>query len=260
MVLLHRPPTLPPKLAKTLFNLIANNHTDDSSGLQIVERLFHPGTAVPEAAVGGLRLVTLANISLFVFPVSRRSMDQSGLSSFWRPELVELALDSWARVQDVLSGSLRILYHGVHLRLHTKIGLLQHIAMAKAHSGMSSEANGRNDDDLRAWVASSDYTVSKWHAGAMLAESKRLSPGTHDSAPTGEGAIGTGSSELDSLEAPHVAYCIYYATLVLWAGSVYTQDWTSVPEIHLHAGATILAKMRVRVSGLLAKALREIIT
>ena len=112
--------------------------------------------------------------------------------------------------------------------------------------------------ELRKWRDGDECDRALWHANELIRASygldnRRRSPDDDEesrSARTGEGFI----------EAPHIPFCIYLATLTLWAAAMVEQrpDITSA-KAHLENGVHILGYLKVRIAQVLRRVLRRLI-
>lgn len=171
---------------------------------------------------------------------------QDWYKQLWRTEFIELALDRWMRLQQQnISLAQTLLFHMTHIYLHSSITPLQRYAMAQATSQTILDI----PDEIRSWVASRDYEISRWHAEKILAATKQMSikdkvlNRLQDSSGTGQ--------------PPHLPYCLYFAILVIWYGTV-GPDTNAMAEGPVRQGIEILSGLKVHVAKLLTMAMREI--
>jgi hypothetical protein len=111
---------------------------------------------------------------------------------------------------------------------------------------------------LQKWRGGDDCDRARWHANELIRAAEGLSSrqGSQDeeeeciSARVGEGFI----------EAPHIPFCIYLATLTLWAAAMVEQNPSiASAEVHLESGVRILGYLKVRIAQVLRRALRRLI-
>ena len=161
----------------------------------------------------------------------------------WRIEFIELALDRWLRLQPQESESSQmLLFHMTNIYLHSNIPVLQRYAMARA----TSRVNNSLPNDIRSWVTSQDYEISRWHAEKIMHFAKRRK------------SLSEASSGTAMHEPPHLPYCLYFAILVHWYGSNISEN-TSNDDRSVLAGIELLSSLNVYVARLLTMALREML-
>lgn len=164
-------------------------------------------------------------------------------SQLWKTEFIELALDRWLRVQpQETNPSQMLLFHMTHIYLHSNIPVLQRYAMARA----TSRVNDNPPNLIQSWITSQDYQVSRWHAGKIMDIVKRRKAATE-----------TGS-ETTAPEPPHVPYCLYFAVLVHWYGTKYSESRLKDDRSVL-MGIGLLSGLNVYVASLLTMVLREML-
>jgi hypothetical protein len=196
-------------------------------------------------------LALLSVISWTIPHASPLSFGRVQPIDLWRPEFVELALDAWLGKQRDTSPPDIILFHMARISLHTDLELLQYFALARSNPQSQPQAD-KSDKDIRNWHASTHYAVARWNSARILLHIQKF---PHDKLEA-QRALGFYFGE--PLGSPHVAYCVYYATLVLWCGSVLNKENTLTNTLHLRTGISILATLKVRIGKVLCNALQEI--
>lgn len=256
VVLLQRPSGASPRLTNHVFTdqLVGDV---SSSGTPLLEALFTPGVAADNAKSDGPGLNALSTIAVFVHPAIPGAIGRNQAANIWRSEFVELALNSWAEVRPRNSISDLLLYRMIHISLHTNLELLQAYAHCKSHNEAGPGAH-TVFKDAEEWVTSLHYEIAQWHATRILLESHScLTERGKGQDTRGSSAQSDARPDGRLMDAPHVPYCIYYATLVLWCGSTLSSEWPTVQALHLGTSSYMLALLKVRVAGILANALSE---
>lgn len=93
--------------------------------------------------------------------------------------------------------------------------------------------------------------MSQWHAETIL----RL---VKESQAASRRRSQIDKDELIHSEPPHLPYCVYFATLVLWYGLWARNGQTSAQDTHLDASVQLLFSLRAHVSKILGHALLEL--
>ena len=252
VILLQRPPNLYLSQYEEFDSTCGPGRFSKDSLLDGVVSLFTPGSSVNRDTVSRNSLITLAVLSIYTWPAALRSANLDRRNSVWKTEFVELALNSWIQAQPKdVDFSSSVLFHMTNISLHANIKLLQ----CFAHTSVDSRARNPNNMiacNLRDWAASEEFDVAIWHAHALLRGAKQAIDGSLRHTTSVE-------VQLSTSEPPHLPYGIYFASLVLWCGSVVGKkdqaaDATSVVEL----GIQLLSGLKVRIAELLKSALREL--
>lgn len=165
----------------------------------------------------------------------------------WKTEFIELALDRWIRQQSQeVSYSQILLYHMTQIYLQSSLPLLQRHALVRA----ASRTNADLPEEVRAWVASPRYKVSKWHAENIILTVKR-----HAAL---KDAINRPTRQNGPSEPPHLPYCLYFAIVVLWYGSIASDNDGKLDRGVLE-GIELLSGLRIHVAKLLTMVLRDML-
>lgn len=156
------------------------------------------------------------------------------------------------------------IYHLMNIMLHANLAVVQHFAHSTPGSAARDAKKSATGKEITAWVQSRHYQIAHWHAEQLIT--------------TVEGAFVSSRNKSEQLsssrttsahaeprrlpyEAPHVPYAVYYATLVVWCGSILEQTtksssaggWASIAR-----GERILSLHDVHISQLLAHVLNEV--
>jgi hypothetical protein len=228
---------------------------------KLVTNLFTPGSSIDPASRHQDNITALATISIMAWSVLPRGIIQPGKRTLWRPEFIELALNRWANTQNNSTyWSTLLLYHLVHVNLHTNLGLIQRFAHSPAESPFRARS-GKAYACIEQWQKSRQFPIAKWHAQSILrrvkdamAASQKRSSDTLGDIPSGTGRY------LILPESPHLPYCIYFAALVLWCGSIVSADEKTSSASSIETCSQLLSVMKVRVAELLEGILRELRT
>lgn len=194
---------------------------------------------------------SLSAIIALAWPVLARDVKQTESPSLWRADFFELALNNWAKSQD-RSPPWRttILYNMMIMSIHANLGLI--LRLAHAPKGVRNRTESSTAfATLKRWRETRHFVIARWHAQALL---QRVRLGMKEEGEAGA-ALGRPSP---IVEPPHLPYCVYYASLVLWTSSLLSPDGTKDEELPKSTCVQILAGMKVRVAELLAGILRDL--
>ena len=258
VILLLRPPTS--KIRSDLENLQSSSYRSSISKPDYhLTALFNSGSATDQTGHHQNSIIALSTISILAWSVLPRGFSLQPSSTLWKPEFIELALDNWARViSNANDWSTLLLYHLLHISLHSNMGFVQRFAHSPADSPLRAKS-GVACRNLQQWQQNSHYVIAKWHAmsivrrvkDAMLANRKRPSDNLN-----GGRAEGGNLEATVSAEPPHLPYCVYFAGLVMWCGSFVSAEEKTLNAAALDACSQLLSAMRVRVAELLDGILR----
>ena len=228
---------------------------------KLVTTLFTPGSSIDHTSRHQDSIIALSTISIMAWPVLPRGVIRPGKRTLWRVEFIELALNSWAKTQnDSTTWSTLLLYHLIHINLHTNVDVVQRFAHSPAGSPFRSES-GKAYACIEQWRKSRHFSIAKWHARSIL---RRVKDATVAIQKRPSDTLGDLPSEtgrhLILPEAPHLPYCIYFAALVLWCGSVVSADEKTSSVSSIETSSQLLSVMKVRVAELLGGILRELRT
>lgn len=213
--------------------------------------LFQPAGPLT-SITGSLREV--ANLSTYTWATSPRGEEHSRVQRLWNPEFIELALERWVNVKQssmaVSDLPSILIYHLSHLHLQINFGILQR----SSHDFVkASEASSEKIfDTIRNCICAPSFKVAVWHAYAILRVVREMI------AVSGRRQLQV-SEQLHRLEPPHLPYCIYFATLILWYHEyVEKGPISSTREACLETGIHLLSMLKVQVAKVLANALCEL--
>jgi hypothetical protein len=177
----------------------------------------------------------------------------------WKPDFVELKLRNWIErpMADTEPSSL-ITYHMGHINLHVNIGFLQrHSRSLSRNDYRASKSSIKTSMWER--VSGQSHETATWHSHSLLklvrsmAETRFLLPHHPDSV-----ANQHTPSNRSFPQPPHLPFCVYFASLVLWYGAMCTAKPLNQQNIHLRNGAQLLESLSVHVAKYLARALYEL--
>lgn len=211
------------------------------------------------------RLVQLAEIASFSWFVSSHGPWGFREPALWKSDFVEVQLERWrtdCSSDTVIDPWTKSLYHMVHLNLHSNIDLLQRHARLVAKIG-HLPLRPSVFCSIERWRNSRHYRTCRWHAEQVLEivkSSSKQYPSTLTSRATGEAVCGSPRPPVANSEPPHVPFCIYYATLILWYGGVGQAQLgnTSSANMWIELGAGLLFQLKAHVATHLGKALYEL--
>ena len=198
------------------------------------------------------QLTQIGCMSWFVSPHGPSAWKPPNL---WKSDLVEIKLQQWyeehGRNSSCCSSTL-ILHHMICLNIHSNIDLLQRHARSVAKTRcLPTQANVFHT--IERWRSSRQYAICTWHA------TKILILGISDLTEVEH----VGSRPNLSPEPPHVPFCIYFATLVLWYGAAGRPDHEQQQRLKLggsciEIGARLLSNLKAHVAIHLRRALHEL--
>jgi len=227
----------------------------------LVTTLFTPGSSVASSYKQQDNIIALASIALISWPVLSRGITQPQKRTLWNAEYLELALNSWANIQkDSVSYSTLLLYHLSHVSIHTNMGLVQRFAHSPAESPFRTRS-GRAFACIEQWQKNRHYPVAKWHAQSILRRVKDAMAASQKQSFDSLGDVPSGTGRpLILSESPHLPYCVYFSALVLWCGSIVSNDEKISNLSSLETCSQLLSGMKVRVAELLEGILRGLKT
>lgn len=256
VILLQRPPAL----AAEDFTPVASLQTVERALPTLPRAIQDEQDSEPTEVI---RLAELASPSWFVSPHGPSGFPNPAL---WKADFVEVALERWYSSHESRTSSdawTTMLYHMVCLNMHSNIDLLQRHARLVAKTGRlpSQPAVFRSVDK---WRNSRHYRICKSHADMVLAIDMSFSNQHRPAgAPRASSAMLYGSRKPSThiSEPPHVPFCIYYATLIIWYGIIgNTEQNTSTANVCLETGARLLFELKAHVATHLGRALHELLT
>ncbi len=246
-----------------------------------MEQLFTTDSTISENVTRVSGLTELSAVARFIPYIVPKAFGGSEIPNFWRAEFAESALHRWLKQHQHVPVSELLLSHMVLLSCHANLELLQFYATSRSHHGFKAQTEVFLVG-IREWSAA-HRTISRWNAARIITLMQESQAGTmSDRLALGDTDLEKSSSSLSLIEAPHVAYCVYYATLVLWCGSLLSNEAATTQALHLRyvvlvhetaydetytdgcvlyvcsTGACILATLRPRIGRVLSSALKEI--
>ncbi|KAF7590092.1 hypothetical protein BBP40_003248 [Aspergillus hancockii] len=261
VVIMQRPPTIPSYRTSTWISTI--DCSEMMGFLDLVDALSTPGAPIDNSTMSKHRFGALASLSPFAWPALRlRSELGHPANPLWNVDFATACCDKWLRAQGPnIDPTSLIMYHTTSLILHVDISLLQRFT-ARSHGRDSSGLFKA----LRTWAQSEDHRIALWHARGIfhyieIIYDRALHGISHhlpvDSSTTQ--AVGTDlpstSRRLAIIEAPHLPYATYFATVVLCASAGLTHDPTHEFVAYLTKGKYFLSQSRLRMAQLLSRVL-----
>jgi hypothetical protein len=183
-------------------------------------------------------------------PIERRDL-------LWKREFFELALNRWATANShTVEPRVMVLFHMNLTGIRTNLSHVHHFA----HAYLRGEV-GQNhllSLALRTWRDGDDCNRGLWHANELIKAAENLYRPPKSGEDDEESRAARASEGF--IEAPHVPFCIYLASLTLWAAGMVVQN-PSVDEAksHLESGVRILGHLKVRIAQVLRRILRRLI-
>ena len=227
----------------------------------LVTTLFTPGSSVASPYKQQDNIIALASIGLMSWPVLPRGITQPQKRTLWNAEFLELALNSWAKSQsDSVSWSTLLLYHLIHVGIHTNMGLVQRFAHSPAESPFRTRS-GTAFACIEQWQKTRHYPAAKWHAQSILRRVKEAMAASQKRSTDSMGDVPSGTGRpLILPEPPHLPYCVYFSALILWCGSIVSNDEKISNLSSIETCSHLLSGMKIRVAELLEGILRELKT
>ena len=203
-------------------------------------------------------LQSLATLTSYAWMSSPRGQELSRKPQLWKPEFVELALERWMSAKAELPSNAEVsdlaqtlLYHLAHINLHANLGMLQNFAHKFCHSSRDNDTGVLNS--LQVFVNGAEFEIALWHAKTMLQVVK-------EAMATPLSRHQQFKCRPDLMEPPHLPYCIYFATLILWYGESDARRSNSARDERIENGTQLLFKLKVHVSKVLGGALCELLS
>lgn len=278
VMFLHRPPSFESQLYPL------GHHGNDQEG----HRHLSSGAVVSSPSYGNSMdnadgMHHLATIIRYNWVASPRDINNATSSSpLWRTEFVQLALDRWLRSKIEAGGpetcpdlstppnvAQMLLYHIAQVTLCSNMAILERVVV-QAEADEKNEKNENNADkqgdgdggnmasdnrSLGPWASKHQYEIALWHAKAILRIAlDRVAPSCRQAGPTA--SVG---GTAPCVEPPHVALCVYFATLIVWFGEtrklLTTRRSDPVETVTTDTGMQLLSAFHVPVSAILGKSL-----
>lgn len=202
---------------------------------------------------GSLREVAV--LSIYTWAASPRGREYSRVQQLWNPNFIELALERW--VNSIPSSMMMselpsiLIYHLSHLHLQVNFGILQRFShiFVKVPDAPSEK---KIFDTIRECICAPSFRAAVWHSHAIIRVVREMV------AASGRRQLRI-SEHAHIFEPPHLPYCIYFATLVVWYHEYVKSGLVSAArEMCLENGIHLLSMLKVQVAKVLANALREL--
>ena len=227
-------------------------------GQSVTQDLLHALTPALTFDVSCGNVQTLATISSYAWMSGLHGRELSRNPPLWNPDFIELALERWMNARpNVLSNpgpselAQVLLYHLAHINIHANLSIFQNCAHHFRHSGIDHETGMLKS--LRECVKGAEFRVALWHAKSMLQLVK-------DAMTTPLSRYQELNGRPQLMEAPHLPYCIYFATLILWYGDSNARCPSLAQDERIEDGAQLLFKLKVQVGKVLGGALGELLS
>jgi hypothetical protein len=269
----------PPSMSWTHANSFANSPSMDSDTTQLRHHIMALTDRSPTACSSANKqysMASLAALSIHLWPVvypSPSRYTSPGIAiknhSLWKADFVELACDTWLRTAGAgVNPSSLAVYHMMNIMLHANLAGLQYFAHSRPGSEARDPEKSSTGREIHAWIQDKHYVIARWHAENLTNAIENAFDATSDKANMQDSRLplsvsSSTSTELARLpfETPHVPYAIYFATLILWCGSLVRDNSCSSDasaRAHLARGERILSLHKVHIARLLACVLQEV--
>lgn len=234
----------------------------------LLSKLLNPGAIVDARTVERFSLASLSSLAPFLWRVMPLiPADKDDVKMLSKPEFVELACDKWLRSHEIqVEPAARILYHLMNMSMHANLLVIQSYAH-QASKEFTDKGNSLLQACVLRWTRGRHFPVAKWHAQRILE--------TVDQASNVSLMEGKGLNRRDERQGPaltselkfskrdiemvHVPYAIYYATLVLWCGTLLADGRKSLSaSSYLARGRNLLSMKKLRVAVLLEHVLSKL--
>lgn len=218
--------------------------------------LMSPGRVSGEIS-GSLE--TLAEISSYSWALHPHGSAIPSDQLLWSLDFIELALERWnqsrlmsAEVSTHLHLSTMLLYHLTHVNLHSNLRFLQR-STKDFMDPTSNSRSSKTHQSIITWLATSHFKIAHWHSEAMQGLVK-------DAMSAARRRTQLQAEKSHILESPHLPFCIYFSTLILWygAGAKTQSDYSS--DVVLDNGSQLLLGLKVKVAKHLASALSDMLS
>ena len=253
MLLLQRPPTLT-IFSDTFIDIKTKPGASQKHWFDDLAAVMTVGGRSDGQDRGLSDLAAIGSFAWFPSPHDSLCYRESPL---WKPDFVEVALSRWMEAQKEIESCTLLLYHMAHISLHCNLGYLQRLAGPVARIGRISLHHSILAS-IAKWLTGRHFVIAKWHAEnllkivkAALGNNPRNLRKHKTPPPPPKGPILTP-------EPPHLPFCIYYATLVLWYGNLLRAQDRLLRDACLEEGARTLLQLDVRVAQHLGNALHEL--
>jgi hypothetical protein len=150
-----------------------------------------------------------------------------------------------------------VLYHMANINLHANIGLLQRHARSIAkvdHALLNSQVF----TSVQKWLSSRHYDVAVWHAERLLRITISIMGIDHWALSDPRSSEGPPNARTFASQPPHLPFCVYFASLVLWYGRLDSGQGRLRRNSHIDAGIRLLFHLEVQVAKYLGNALFEL--
>lgn len=218
--------------------------------------LMSPGRVSGETS-GSLE--TLAEISSYSWALCPHGLANLNGQFLWNHDFIELALERWnqsrlmsAEVSTQSQLSTMLLYHLTHINLHSDLRILQRSTkdfMDSANSPKSSKVS----HSITTWLATSHFEVAYWHSEAIQSL-------VREAMSTARRRTQFHADKSHLLESPHLPFCIYFSTLILWYGAEGKTSLDASGDAVIDNGSQLLLALKVKVAKHLASALCDLLS
>jgi hypothetical protein len=199
----------------------------------------------------------LAALSIYTWHSISSGPVERGANLLWKQEFFELALNRWATAYgNMVETRVMLLFH-INL-----IGLLTNLKQVHHVSQLYLRGESGSKDSLylafRKWRDGDNCDRALWHANELVRAAEGLS--SRQRSPDDEEESRSARAGKGFIEAPHIPFCIYLATLTLWAAAMVEEkpDVASA-KVHLESGVHILGYLKVRIAQVLRRVLKRLI-
>lgn len=252
-MLLQRPPTLTTLTDESMGSINSTN-SSPTHCLHDLSTLLSSHERSASATSNSTSLSIIACLTWFPSPRGSFGWHEPPT---WKVDFVELALSRWNEA--LAPGEEpwdRVLFHMAHINLHSSLGLLQRHAKRLAKNIRPPTEQG-SFAAISKWLASQHFDISAWHAKSLLGIVKS-SIGDHHWATGNFNSAEQLNRRAPISEPPHLPFCIYFASVVLWYGCLRPEQGRLQPNLCIINGTNLLSRLDVQVAKHLSDALCEL--
>lgn len=251
VLLLSRPPCLlsSSDLTVEMAQAFPSDHRRSMASLESIM------TPIAPLSASFATLQNLARLSAYVWMSSPRGQESARHTQAWKAEFIELGLERWMYAKSLspedVGLSELLIYRLAYINLYSNLSLLQRYAHVFIDP-VTCAAQDKNFDGIQAWVNGHDYSVVQWHAEATLRLIK-------NNIPTPYRRHHPPLQTSRCFEPPHLPYCIYFATLIVWYGGISPKSSNISRNYSIEMATQLLERLEAPVSKVVSAALCELL-
>ncbi|KEF61798.1 uncharacterized protein A1O9_03368 [Exophiala aquamarina CBS 119918] len=241
---------------------LANGHLGDHDNESFQRSTSHLRFLMSPSCVNGetsSSLETLAEISSYTWALCPHGLAHPSEQLLWKHDFIELGLERWnqsrmmnAEFPTQTHFATMLLYHLTHINLHSNLRILQRSAKDFIDSANSPEP-GKVSHSIATWTSTSHFDVASWHSEAIQSL-------VREAMSTARRRTQFHADKSHLLESPHLPFCIYFSTLVLWYGAGGKSGSDASGDVVIDNGSQLLLALKVKVAKHLASALNDLLS